>query len=189
MVSYATIARECGISLNGVKGYFQILEDTLLGTYLPAYVKRPKRRVIQTPKFYFADVGIVNHLAKRHMIEPGSESFGKAFENWVFHELNAHRHYTEAFYDLSYWRLSSGIEVDFIAGNMKCAIEAKGSPRVTSDHLKGLREVIHDHRNIERRVLVCMEQRPRRTEDGIDILPATEFAKRLWAGKLIPPGT
>jgi hypothetical protein len=36
-------------------------------------------------------------------------------------------------------------------------------------------------------VLVCMEQRSRRTDDGIDILPATELAKRLWAGKLISP--
>ena len=186
MVSYATIARDCGVSLNGVKGYFQILEDTLLGTFLPAHTKRPKRRVIQTPKFYFADIGVVNHLAKRRMLEPGGEAFGKAFENWVFHELNAHRHYTETFYDLSYWRLASGIEVDFIAGDMKCAIEAKGCLRATSDHLKGLREVIRDHARIRRRVLVCMEQRARRTDDGIDILPASEFAARLWAGKLIP---
>jgi predicted AAA+ superfamily ATPase len=186
MVNYATIARDCGVSLNGVKGYFQILQDTLLGTYLPAYTKRPKRRVIRTPKFYFADVGVVNHLAKRRMLEPGGEAFGKAFENWVFHELNAHRHYTEKFYDLSYWRLAGGTEIDFIAGDMKCAIEAKGCLRATSDHLKGLREVIRDHSRIQRRVLVCMEARPRRTDDGIDILPATEFAKRLWRGDLIP---
>jgi predicted AAA+ superfamily ATPase len=98
--------------------------------------------------------------------------------------LSAHRIYSEQFYDLSYWRLPSGIEVDFVINDMECAIEAKATSRVTSDHLRGLREVIVDHRNVKRRILVCMEERTRRTEDGIDILPAPEFARRLWAGRI-----
>ena len=44
MVNFSTIARECGVSSHTIKGYFQILEDTLLGRWLPAYTKRPKRR-------------------------------------------------------------------------------------------------------------------------------------------------
>lgn len=185
LVSYSTIARDCGISPPAVKEYFQILEDTLLGRHLPAYTKRPKRRVIQAQKFYFADVGVVNHLTRRGWLQPGSELFGKAFENWVFHELIAYRSYSELFYDLSYWRLASGIEVDFVVGDMEFAIEAKGSRKITSDHLRSLREVIQDHRRTKERVVVCLEERPRRTEDGIDILPAAIFAKRLWSGQLI----
>jgi predicted AAA+ superfamily ATPase len=184
MINYTTVARECGVSSPAVKGYFQILVDTLLGRYLPAYTKRPKRRVIQSPKFYFADVGIVNHLARRGRLVPGSELFGKAFENWVCHELSAHRAYSEQFYDLSYWRLPSGIEVDFIVDDMACAIEAKAASRVTQDHLRGLREVVLDHPKIKRRILVCLDDRRRRTEDGIEILPAREFVRRLWAGRL-----
>jgi len=37
------------------KGVLPYLVDTLLGAFLPAYRKRPQRRVVQTPKFYFAD--------------------------------------------------------------------------------------------------------------------------------------
>ena len=185
MISYTGIARECAVSSPTVKEYFQILVDTLLGRYLPAYTKRPKRRVIQSPKFYFADVGIVNHLTKRGRLAPGSELFGKALENWAFHELSAHRSYTEQFYDLSYWRLPSGLEVDFVINDMECVIEAKASSRATSDHLRGLRDVIRDHRKVKTRILVCMEERPRRTEDGIDILPAHVFAQRLWGGDVI----
>jgi predicted AAA+ superfamily ATPase len=184
MINYTAIARECGVSSPAVKEYFQILVDTLLGRYLPAYTKRPKRRVILSPKFYFADVGIVNHLTKRGRLAPGGELFGKAFENWVFHELSAHRAYSEQYYDLGYWRLPSGIEVDFVIDDMACAIEAKATSRVTSDHLRGLREVIVDHRKVKRRILVCLEERMRRTEDGIDILPAREFTRRLWSGRL-----
>ena len=175
LVNFSTIARDCGVSSHTIKGYFQILEDTLLGRWLLAYTKRPKRRVIAAPKFYFADVGIVNHLARRGELRPGSELYGKAFENWVFHELTAHNAYTEALATLGYWRLASGIEVDFVVNDMQVAIEAKATVKITSDHLKGLRTLAQDHPRIGQRVVVCLERKSRRTEDGILILPAREF--------------
>ena len=185
LINHSTIARDCGVSGPAIKEYFQILVDTMLGHFLEAYRKRPKRRVIGSPKFYFSDVGVVNYLAKRGKLEPGSELFGKAFENWVFHELSAHRVYSELYYDLSYWRLASGIEVDFIVGDMKLAIEVKSNAKITSDHLRGLREIIKDHPKLKRRVVVSLEDRARKTEDGIEILPYQIFIKYLWSGALI----
>ena len=38
---------------------------------------------------FFADVGTVNRLARRGALSPGSQLYGKAFENWLFHELSA----------------------------------------------------------------------------------------------------
>lgn len=184
LVNFSTIARDCGVSSHTIKGYFQILEDTLLGRWLPAYTKRPKRRVIAAPKFYFCDVGVVNHLARRGDLHAGSELYGKAFENWVFHELGAHNAYSEAFAKLSYWRLASGIEVDFIVNDMQLAIEAKATAKVTADHLRGLRAVAQDHLRIKQRIIVCLEPSSRRTEDGIWILAAAEFCRRLSAGDL-----
>lgn len=185
LVNYSTIARDCGVSAPAVKEYFYIVIDTMLGRFLDAYRKRPKRRVIGASKFYFADVGIVNHLAKRGRLTPGSELFGKAFENWVFHELSAHRVYSDLYYDLSYWRLASGIEVDFVINDMELAIETKASSRIHADHLRGLREVIKDHPKIKRRIVVSLEERARKTEDGIEILPYSVFAKQLWAGAIV----
>lgn len=178
LVNFANIARECGVSAPTVKDHFGILEDTLLGRWLPAYTRRPKRRVIGAPKFYFADVGVVNVLARRGRLEPGGELFGKAFENWVHHELVAANAYGAHAHDLSYWRLASGIEVDFIVGQMSLAIEAKATARITADHLKGLRHLREDHPEA-RRVVVCLEARRRRTEDGIEILPARTFVESL----------
>jgi uncharacterized protein len=71
IVNFANVSQECGVSKPTVREHFEILVDTLLGRFLRAYVKRPKRRVIQAPKFYFADVGVVNQLARRGRIEPG----------------------------------------------------------------------------------------------------------------------
>jgi predicted AAA+ superfamily ATPase len=184
IVNFSNIARECGVSSHTVKAYFGILEDTLLGRWLPAHRKRPKRRVIGAPKFYFADVGMVNRLARRGTIEPGSELYGKAFENWVFHELVAYNAYADADAMISYWRLPSGIEVDFIVNDMQIAIEAKSSARITSDHLKGLRNLARDHNEVQRRLVVSLEKKPRRTDDGIEVLPATTFVKALSQGDL-----
>lgn len=184
LVNFSTIARDCGVSSPTIRGYFQILVDTLLGRWLPAYAKRPKRRVIAAPKFFFADVGVVNQLAKRGELRPGSELYGKAFENWVFHELSAYNAYSEAFANLGYWRLASGIEVDFIVNDMQVAIEAKATAKVTVDHLRGLRALAQDHPRVKQRLLVCLEPKSRRTEDGVLILPAVEFCQLLKSGDL-----
>jgi len=182
-VNFSTIARDCGLSSQTIKGYFQILEDTLLGRWLPSYRKRPKRRIATSPKFYFADVGTVNFLAKRGHLEQGSELFGKAFENWCFHELNAYNMYGEAFAEFYYWRLAGGTEVDFIINDMEIAIEAKAARKITATNLKGLRSLPVDHPRIKRRLVVCCEDKLRTTDDGIEIIPATEFPKLLWKGE------
>ena len=184
IVNFSNIARECAVSSHTTKSHFQILEDTLLGRWLPAYRKRPKRRIIGAPKFYFVDVGVVNRLARRGELFAGSELYGKAFENWVFHELSSFMVYQEVEDPLSYWRLASGIEVDFIVGSMRVAIEAKSSTRITRDHLRGLRSLVEDHPGVKRRIVVCREPKARRTEDGVEILPVTSFIRRLWDGDL-----
>src|SRR5204862_2593139 len=120
--------------------------------------------------------------AQRGEMRPGSELYGKAFENWIFHELSSHNAYSEAFAHFSYWRLASGIEVDFVVNDMSVAIEAKASAKVSADHLRGLRALIQDHPKVKNRVLVCLEAKSRRTEDGILVLPAMEFCRRLHNG-------
>lgn len=184
MVNFANIARECGVSSPTAKAYFGILEDTLLGRWLPAYRRRRKRRVIGAPKFYFADVGVVNRLTRRGALSPGAPLYGKAFENWVMHELSACIEYREWDLVLSYWRLPSGIEVDFVLGDMEVAVEAKATARITRDHLRGLRTLAEEHPAVRKRIVVCLEPRTRRTNDGIDILPAADFVRGLGEDSL-----
>ncbi len=182
-VNMSNIARETGIAVSTVRDHFGILVDTLIGAFLPAFTLRPKRRTIQAPKFYFRDLGVVNHLARRGIVRPGSELFGKAFENWLFHEISAHTRYSELFYDISHWRLSSGIEVDFILGPGAIAIEAKGKHRITTSDTKGLLNFKKDFPSVKQLLILSLEERPRLTKDGVHILPHRKFAKSLWQGK------
>src|SRR3989338_6598577 len=57
IMNFTNIARECGVSGPTVREYFQILEDTLIARFVSAFQKKPKRRVIRSPKFYLFDVG------------------------------------------------------------------------------------------------------------------------------------
>lgn len=184
VVSLAPIARECGVSAPTVREYFQILEDTLLGRFLPAYTRRPKRRVVASPKFYFSNPGVVNILAKRGWLEPGAELFGKALESWVHHELRAYLHYRDRDCELAYWRLDGGREVDFVTDDLALAIEVKATTRVDHHDFKGLRELAADQ-NVGRRLLVCLERFQRRLPDGVEIWPVHEFLQALWADELL----
>jgi uncharacterized protein len=184
LVNYANIASDCGVSAMGVKGYFQILEDTLLGRFLPAFRKRAKRRQIGAPKFYFFDVGIVNHLARRGVLSPGSELFGRAFEHFLFSELTAYLHYSEKFIRISYWRTVSGFEIDFVLGDGEIAIEAKSSENLRPRHLKSLRAFREEFKP-KKSIIVSLDPAPRKTEEGIEILPWKAFLEQLWGGKVI----
>jgi predicted AAA+ superfamily ATPase len=181
-VNFTNISRELGVSRETVRGYFGVLEDTLIGEMLPSFRLRPKRRVVAADKFYFSDVGVANFLAQRGGLSPGSELYGKAFENWVLHELRCYNAYRERFARLAFWRLSSGIEVDFIINQLECAIEAKSSARIREDHLKGLRELMAEYPETARRLVVCREPGSRRTPDGIEIHGVESFIGKLWSG-------
>jgi predicted AAA+ superfamily ATPase len=183
IVNYTSIATDCGVSATTIKEYFQILEDTLLGYFVPVYQKKPKRRVIKAPKFYFFDLGIVNSLLNRGKIEKGSELFGHAFESFIFQELMAHRHYSGLEYKISYWRTASQIEVDFILGNHEVAIEIKSSNIISSKHLSGLKAFKEEY-EINKAIIVCTEPMPRMIND-ILILPWKDFLLKLWNGEII----
>jgi predicted AAA+ superfamily ATPase len=183
MTNYSNIASDCGISVPTVKEYFQILEDTLTGHFISSYQKKPKRRVIQAPKFYFFDLGISNYLIKRGEITEGSESFGKAFEHFIFQELIAHSHYSDLNYPIHYWRTASQIEVDFILGDVDIALEVKSSNNIQPRHLKGLKSFSEEYK-VKHSILVCMEPYPRRTEEVL-ILPWKIFLEKMWSGEFI----
>ncbi len=183
MVNYTNIAADCGVSATTVKEYFQILEDTLIGRYLPSFQKRPKRRVITAPKFYLFDVGIVNHLLNRGKIEQGTELFGKAFEHFIYQELYAHSRYSEKEYPIYYWRTTAGFEVDFVLGNHQVAIEVKSTDNVNPRHLKGLRAFAEEY-SVEKQIVVSNDPHPRLI-DNIFILPWKIFLERLWNNQLI----
>ncbi|MBU4338967.1 AAA family ATPase [Patescibacteria group bacterium] len=183
VVNFINIARECGVSGPTAKEYFQILVDTLLARFVPPFQKKPKRRVIQAPKFYLFDVGIANALLKRGTIFAGSEIFGRAFEHFILQEIIAHSHYSGLEYPVSYWRTASGFEVDFILGDRDVALEVKGVSEVHSQHLRSINAFREEYKP-KHAIIVSLDAKPRNV-NGLTIMPWKKFLGDLWAGLII----
>lgn len=184
LVNYANIARDCGVDAKTVKGYFDILVDTLLGGFVEPYSKKVGREIIaSTPKFYLFDVGVAGFLSKRNVAEARGPEFGRAFEHFILMEILAYRGYEEKDFSVRFWRTKTGYEVDFVLGEAEVAIEVKGAGRVDGPDLRPLKAFCEEHKP-PKALVVCNEAR-RREVNGITLLPWMEFLEDLWSGKLI----
>lgn len=182
MINYNNIAQDCGVSANTVSGYFDILEDTLIGYRIPAFSKVMKRRLVQTPRFYYFDVGIVNHLLHRKELLRGTAEYGHAFEQLVIQEIKAWITYNENDEQLTYWRTQTGLEVDAVIGDARIAIEIKSVEEVLPRHLKGLKAFVEDYPSAKP-VIVSLDPF-HRYFGNIECLHVLSFFKRLWASEL-----
>ena len=101
----------------------------------------------------------------------------------VLMETWAHAGYTEARYDIRFWRTNTGMEVDFVLGEGEVAVEVKGASRVDPSDLSGLKAFVEE-RKPRAAYLVCQEPEPRQV-GNILILPWREYFGRLWTGDII----
>ena len=182
MVNYNNIAQDCGIDAKTVKEYFSILEETLVGYMVPAFRRTVKRRLNQSPKFYYFDVALPNYLLHRSNMMPGNDDFGHAFEHLMMQEIIAYLGYNDDKDSLSYWHTHTGYEVDAVLGDADVAIEFKSCQEVQSRHLKGLKAFSEEHPDA-RLIIVSLDVAPR-LFNGVEIMPAHYFLQELWAGKV-----
>jgi predicted AAA+ superfamily ATPase len=183
LINYTNIARETGVSHKVVRTYFDILEDTYLGFRIPPWKKSKDRRMITTEKFYLFDVGVANYLVRRRP-RIGSPEFGKAFGHYILMELKAYQAYRNQDMLISFWRTSTGREVDFIIGDKELAIEVKGSSRVHEGDLKSLKALLDDG-PVRKCCIVCLEKQPRQVAKDIEVIPWEMFIKQLWDGAIL----
>lgn len=179
-LNFQSIASDSGNQARTIQNYVQVLEDTLLGFQVPSFRATRKRKAITRAKFYLFDVGVANFLAKRFDIRERSAAFGKAFEHFIACEIRAAIHYQRNRLELSYWRSTTGFEVDFILGD-RIAIEVKSTDRVQDKHLKGLR-AFREENAVLRYAVVSLDPLQRHTDDGIELYPYEKFLDLLWQG-------
>lgn len=182
MVNYNNIAQDCGVDAKTVKEYFTILEDTLIGYMIPAFTRVVKRRLNQSPKFYYFDVSLPNYLLHRQNMQPGSDDFGHAFEHLMMQEIVAYLGYNERENSLNYWHTHTGYEVDAVLGDAEVAIEFKSCREVQSRHLRGLKAFKEEHPTA-RLVIVSLDVAPRNFS-GVEVMPAKHFLQELWQHRI-----
>ena len=169
-----------------MREYYNVLEDTLVGTMLAPLRSQGRRKTISKGKFYFFDLGVVRALRDpRGLHAPlPAVSLGPALEHLVFQELYAYVQYFARDMPLNFWRTYSQHEVDFVLGG-EVAIEVKASRNVQGKNLKGIRFLAEEH-PLRRQIVVCREPQWRRVGE-IEIFPVEHFLKALWAHQVIRP--
>jgi predicted AAA+ superfamily ATPase len=146
-LSLAEIGREAAIDRRVVSGYFNIVEDLLLGLRLPCFTKRAKRRMAVHPKFYFFDVGIYRILRPKGPLDSIEEIDGAALETLFLQHLRALNDYYRLGYQFYFWRTNNNVEVDFIAYGERGlhAFEIKRKKKISRMDMKGLQAFKKDY--------------------------------------------
>ncbi|PIR25026.1 MAG: ATPase [Deltaproteobacteria bacterium CG_4_10_14_0_2_um_filter_43_8] len=143
VINYSNIAKDIHSDPKTVSGYYDILEDTLLGFRLLAYHTSLRKQQKKAPKFYFFDPGVVRALAGQvdYDLSPQSFEYGQLFETFIINEFHRRLTYQEKQFKLSYLRINDELEIDLIIerGNFPPAlIEIKSAQRVDERHAKSL---------------------------------------------------
>jgi predicted AAA+ superfamily ATPase len=143
VLNFASIGRDAGVDTKTVQSYFQILEDTLLGFFLPPYHASERKRETTNPKFYFFDTGVKRALERMLTVPvlPRTYAYGEAFEHWVILEIMRRNEYLKKDFKLSYIRTHSGAEVDLVLerpGRGPALVEIKSADRVGASMTKHL---------------------------------------------------
>lgn len=178
VVNATEIAKAAGVSTHSVLEYFQILQDTMLGQWLPGWSASVKKQLRVSPKFYFFDMGVVNALrGEVHSeLRESSSRYGDLFESWIIQEVIRLNDYRQLDLKLSYWRTNSQMEVDLILsrGISKplLAIEIKSSTQPSAKDLNGLTAFAAEYPKVPR---LCLCRTPQAYSlSGVDILPWQE---------------
>ncbi|NBX16816.1 MAG: ATP-binding protein [Proteobacteria bacterium] len=186
-LNFTDIGNDAQVPPRTVREYYQVLEDTLVGSFLTPYTKTTKRKAVATAKFYLFDPGIANFLTGRKTVSAKTPEFGPIFEQMIFGEIKAYLDYNSMNECLFYWRSTSQFEVDFLIRDKSdgwIAIEAKGSANPSPKEAKGML-ALEEELQLRKKIIVCLADQPRLVDNGIEILPLHRFLEMLWKGDLV----
>ncbi len=149
IVNYTKIANDVGVDNKTIYNYFSILEDTLIGFFIPAFNRSIRKQQHEAPKFYLFDPGVTRALAGTLRVElvPQTYAFGDAFEHWVVLECYRDNEYKKLDFKLSYLRSKSGAEIDLVVqrpGDKDLLVEIKSADRVSDTHVSKVRRFMDD---------------------------------------------
>ena len=156
LVNFAEMAKEIGISAKTVKSWINTLETSGLIHLLPPYSANLGKRLIKSPKLFFADQGILCSLLNIRTPKSlsGHIHEGNIWENFVFTELLKHTEVKSK--NIFFYRDQNNVEIDFLIerNNTIYLIEAKSSERIDPKKLN-FRKVSPLFTGTTRNILSC----------------------------------
>lgn len=175
VVNLASLAQESGVPATTLKGYYQVLVDTFLGHWMPAYGHPSRKRVLTTPRFYWFDLGVRHAAAQLPPTRELAQSHGgPLLEHWVAQELLARAQYSGRGHRVSFWRTVDGVEVDFVYETPRTdlPIEVKWTERPRVEDARHLESFLDKFPSRARRgILVCRCERAQQLSERVTAIP------------------
>lgn len=146
LLNFADLSRTMALPQTTLKRYFALLEGTFLVQLLRPWARNLGKRVIQTPKVYLNDSGLLTYSlgATVDRLKAEGTLAGAVLENFVMMELRKQCAWSTARPEMFFWRTTSGVDVDFVledrAGKV-VGVEVKASATLGSQDARGLREL------------------------------------------------
>ena len=143
LLSASEVSRDLGVAVSTVQRFLRYLEISYQVHLLRPFHANITKRLVRSPKFYWADVGMARFLAEREGLEDGA-----MYETHVLGELLKWRSSEPIPPDLFFYRTQAGLEVDFLVKGPRRAlwIEAKAARRVGPPDASSIRRVMKEHR-------------------------------------------
>ena len=144
LLNFADLSRTMALPQTTLKRYFALLEGTFLVQLLRPWAKNLGKRVIQTPKIYLNDSGLLTYTVGATVDRLKSEGnlAGALLENFVLMELRKQCAWSTMRPELFYWRTAAGQEVDMVLEDRSgkvTGIEVKAAATLGSNDIRGLR--------------------------------------------------
>jgi predicted AAA+ superfamily ATPase len=143
LLNLSSLANDTGIAVSTVQSWLSVLEASYIIYLLKPDHNNYSKRLIKSPKLYFWDTGLASSLLGIEDEKQLSTHFlrGGLFENMVINEFvkNALNNGKEP--NLTFWRDSTGNEVDFLFSKKgkQLAYEIKSGATYSSDYFKGIK--------------------------------------------------
>lgn len=177
-LDFAKMGSQAGITQKTATRFFEILEDSLLVFRLSAYSKSSMRRLVQHPKFYFFDTGVLNSLLGSFKVT--AERKGMIFETLVISLIRNLLLSKAVQFQMSTYRTTTGGEVDLILSvdDLEFAIEIKASTNVGKADLRGLNSFSEISERKPIKMVIYAGEYPRKIDD-VSILPLNHGIKLI----------
>ena len=88
-INISSLARDSGVARTTIMGYFQALEDTLIGSWLTGWRSKARVKTVIHPKFFFFDTGVTRTLSGQLRQNIQAQERGFLLETYLLHELKA----------------------------------------------------------------------------------------------------